>query len=78
MTDTTTAISDEEIKQRQELIMKLSHDLARTIVRYLFDIGATGHTTPVPPRPKQPVLDTVNYAARTLDAFTASAGLQGF
>ena len=63
-----------EATKRQEEIRDLSEELAIKVVKYLFDAASSGHTTPVPPRPKREILETVNYAARTLDAFNASGG----
>jgi hypothetical protein len=74
MSVTVTQEYADRAEARQIEIRELCERLAIKVAIYLNDVASTGHTTPTPPRPKRLDLRPVNYAARLLDAFVASAG----
>jgi hypothetical protein len=72
MNDKSTAITKDEVEQRQNKIKEYADNLAVAIIQYLFEIKLTGNATPTPPRPRREVVASTDYAARLCDAFKAS------
>lgn len=75
MANRRTATTTAEARRLQIQMKKQADNLTDTILHYLRLLGATGITTPPPPRPKYPIVASVTYAALLLElAFRVRGG----